>query len=253
MARAAARQLQMLARRRRPRRARSRGSRRGRPAPSRPRPRRRRRARASSGRPSRGSSRARHRPRRASAATARQRASRTPARSRRRSPCSRRAGRRRQRRWRPARRPSSADDVGNIMSGVTVAEISRSMSLPVTPASPSASRAAGSAMSVSASCSSAMRRSRIPVRSTDPLVRRVDEPGQIVVRHHPLGDVDAETGDPDPRAVGGADHRSTANVSVPRAASSSPTCAVALPRPIGPRTWSISQVSVSVSPAPRCA
>ena len=43
-------------------------------------------------------------------------------------------------------------------------------------------------------------------------------------------------------------YRSTAKVSVPRAASSPPTCAVALPRPIGPRIGSISQVSVSVSP-----
>ena len=43
-----------------------------------------------------------------------------------------------------------------------------------------------------------------------------------------------------------ADHRSTANVRVPRAASWSPTCAVALPRPIGPRISSISHVSVSV-------
>ena len=37
-------------------------------------------------------------------------------------------------------------------------------------------------------------------------------------------------------------YRSTAKVSVPRAASASPTCAVAFPRPIGPRTVSISHV-----------
>ncbi len=51
------------------------------------------------------------------------------------------------------------------MSGVTVATISRSMSAPVTPASASAARAAGSARSESACSSVAMRRSRIPVRS----------------------------------------------------------------------------------------
>ena len=111
----------------------------------------------------------------------------------------------------------------------------------------------------------------------DPLVGRVDVLREVVVRDDALGDVDAEAGDPDPRPVRRADHepwgtgvpqsrdptrpasrsphgaleprqRSTANVSVPRAASSPPTCAVALPRPIGPRTWSISQASVSVSP-----
>src|SRR5688572_8212339 len=51
------------------------------------------------------------------------------------------------------------------MSGVTVAQIRRSISLASTPASASAARAAGSAMSVSASSSVAILRSRMPVRS----------------------------------------------------------------------------------------
>ena len=40
----------------------------------------------------------------------------------------------------------------------------------------------------------------------DPLVRRVDVLREVVVRHHPVGHVHAETGDPDPRAVRRADH-----------------------------------------------
>ena len=72
---------------------------------------------------------------------------------------------------------------------------------------------------------------------------------RVVVRHHPRGHVDAEPRDPDRGALGRPDHpRSTAKVSVPRAAKASPTCAVALPRPIGPRIWSISQVNVRTSP-----
>src|SRR6187549_3841056 len=66
---------------------------------------------------------------------------------------------------------------------------------------------------------------------------------------HPFAVHDAEGGGP--RGNHGfhrARHRSTANVNVPRAASSEPTCAVALPRPIGPRTWSISHTRESVSP-----
>ena len=51
------------------------------------------------------------------------------------------------------------------MSGVTVATITRSMSFAATPAISSARRHAGSAMSVSASSSRAIRRSRMPVRS----------------------------------------------------------------------------------------
>ena len=87
-----------------------------------------------------------------------------------------------------------------------------------------------------------------PGALADPLVGGVDVRGQVVVRHHPLGHVHAEAGDPDRAAAGGADHRSTANVNVPRAASSAPTWAVALPRPIGPRIVSISHVSVRTSP-----
>jgi hypothetical protein len=65
----------------------------------------------------------------------------------------------------PSSSARSADDVGNIMSGVTVAQTTRSMSLASTPASASAASAAGRAMSVSASSGAAMRRSRMPVRS----------------------------------------------------------------------------------------
>src|SRR5207244_7489515 len=82
----------------------------------------------------------------------------------------------------------------------------------------------------------------------DPLVRGVHHLGQLRVRQHPLGDVGAEPGDRDVDACGGfADHRA-AKVSVPRTASSSPTVAVARPRPTGPRRLSSSQVKVSSSP-----
>ena len=52
------------------------------------------------------------------------------------------------------------------MSGVTVATMTRSRSAGSTPAWARAARAAGSAMSESASSSRATRRSRIPVRAT---------------------------------------------------------------------------------------
>ena len=52
------------------------------------------------------------------------------------------------------------------MSGVTVATISRSIEAGSAPAISSARRAAGRQMSVSASSSAAIRRSRMPVRST---------------------------------------------------------------------------------------
>src|SRR4029079_18491212 len=92
------------------------------------------------------------------------------------------------------------------------------------------------------------RRVANPRPLDDPLVGCVALWRQLVVRAAPCGDVPAEPRDPDARPVGRADHRSTAKVSVPRAASSFPTWAVALPRPIGPLTWSISQTSESVSP-----
>ena len=66
----------------------------------------------------------------------------------------------------PSSSASSADEVGNIMSGVTVAQMSRSISFASTPASARAAIAAGRAISVSASSFAAIRRSRIPVRST---------------------------------------------------------------------------------------
>ncbi len=55
---------------------------------------------------------------------------------------------------------------GNGVSGVTVAQITRSTSSPPTPAISRARREAGRAKSDSASSSRAMRRSRIPVRVT---------------------------------------------------------------------------------------
>ena len=87
-----------------------------------------------------------------------------------------------------------------------------------------------------------------PGSLANPLVGRVDVAGQVVVRHHGRGNVRPEPRDPDPRPGRRADHRSTANVSVPRAASLPSTVAVALPRPTGPRIASISHVRVSVSP-----
>ena len=58
-----------------------------------------------------------------------------------------------------------AEVEGNIMSGVTVATIRRSTSVPSLPACSSACRAAGIERSESACESAAMRRSRMPVRS----------------------------------------------------------------------------------------
>src|SRR5204863_2296047 len=83
----------------------------------------------------------------------------------------------------------------------------------------------------------------------DPLVGRVDDARQLVVRQHALGNVTAETRDRDPRALRLADHdRSTAKVSAALHATLPSTRASALPRPTGPRTLSSSQRSSSVSP-----
>ena len=70
----------------------------------------------------------------------------------------------------------------------------------------------------------------------DPLVRGVDHLRQLVVRHHALGRVRADARDRDAPVRGrAADHDcSTANVNVPRAASSPSTRASARPLPIGP-------------------
>ena len=70
-------------------------------------------------------------------------------------------------------------------------------------------------MSVSASSCVAKRRSRMPGALDDPLVGRVDELREVVVRDDLGRHVHAEAGDPDLRAVRLADHCSTANVSVP--------------------------------------
>src|SRR4029453_3780573 len=87
-----------------------------------------------------------------------------------------------------------------------------------------------------------------PGSLANPLVRGLDDLCELGVRHHLRGHMGPEARDPDATPLRGADHRSTAKVSVPRAASASPTCAVAFPRPMGPRTASISQTSESVSP-----
>ena len=97
-------------------------------------------------------------------------------------------------------------------------------------------------MSVSASSSSAKRRSRMPVRSWIHASFVSTNLREVVVRDDPRGGVGAEAGDADPRAGGGADHRSTAKVRVARAASWPSTFARRLAPPIGPRTWSISHV-----------
>ena len=65
----------------------------------------------------------------------------------------------------PSSSASSAAVDGNVMSGVTVATMSRSIEPGSTPADSSACRHAGRAMSVIASSCAAMRRSRMPVRS----------------------------------------------------------------------------------------
>ena len=125
------------------------------------------------------------------------------------------------------------------MSGVTVATMIRSISEPSSPASASASRAAGRQRSESACSGSAMRRSRIPVRSRihSSFVSIIFERSSFVSTLS--GTCEPMPGDRDRDAVGGPDHVcSTAKVSVPRAASWSPTRAVALPLPIGPRTTS---------------
>src|SRR5581483_111998 len=83
----------------------------------------------------------------------------------------------------------------------------------------------------------------------DPLVVRVDELCEVVVRQHALGHVAAETRDRDARPRSTADHSlPTANISVPRTASSPSTVARTLPRPTGPRTVSTSHSSVRTSP-----
>ena len=105
------------------------------------------------------------------------------------------------------------------MSGVTVAQMRRSTSAASTPASSRAARG------------SRQRdvRQRLVLGGdaplpdagplANPLVRRVDDPGELLVRHHLRGDMYPEARDPYPNPLCGADHRSTANVSVPRAAS----------------------------------
>ena len=92
------------------------------------------------------------------------------------------------------------------MSGVTVAQIRRSMSSGSTPASASAARAAGRAMSVSASSFAAMRRSRIAVRSWihSSEVSTICASSSFV--RTLLGDVGAEPGDAYADARGRADH-----------------------------------------------
>ena len=83
----------------------------------------------------------------------------------------------------------------------------------------------------------------------DPLIRRIDRAGELLVRQHPLGRIGAEPGNPHGDAGRCcSDHRSTAKVSLARAASSPSTVAVARPRPMGPRTRSRSQVGSTSLP-----
>ena len=154
-------------------------------------------------RPSRGSSRARRRRRRAPSAPARPRASRRPGRSRTRSRCSRRGGRRPRRRASRARRPGARSVVGNIMSGVTVAQMSRSISSGLVPASLERGacgrqRDVGQRLVLARrtgarGCPCARRSTRPTCRRAAPARRSSD---------HALGHVHAEAGDPDPPSVG---------------------------------------------------
>ena len=98
-------------------------------------------------------------------------------------------------------------------------------------------------MSVSASSSAAIRRSRIPVRSRIHSSFVSTSFDELVVRQDALRHVAPEARDRDRLAVRTLpitpDHpllRPTANVSVPRTASSPSTVAFAFPRPTGPRT-----------------
>ena len=121
------------------------------------------------------------------------------------------------------------------MSGVTVAQIRRSISDASTPASARASsrcRQCDVGQRLVGRGDPALADARALL---NPLVGGVDVCGQVVVRHDLLRHVRAEARDADAAAGSAADHRSTANVSVPRVASASPTYAVALPRPTGPR------------------
>ena len=135
------------------------------------------------------------------------------------------------------------------MSGVTVATMIRSMLAGSAPACGERPSAAGRAMSVSASSSVAKRRSRMPVRSTI-------HSSEVSTNCARSSFVNTRSGTCTPRPVIPTRRpfvepittESTANVSVPRTASSPLTVARALPRPIGPRIASRSQTSVSSSP-----
>ena len=118
---------------------------------------------------------------------------RTPARSRTRSRCSRRAGRRRRRRVLPSVSARSAEVVGNIMSGVTVAQTSRSMSSPSSAGllervARGGKRDVRQRLVVARRCGAR----GCPVRSMIHSSVRVDERRQLVVRQHAIGHVAAE-------------------------------------------------------------
>src|SRR5207237_9144877 len=83
----------------------------------------------------------------------------------------------------------------------------------------------------------------------DPLVRRVDVLGELVVRDDPVRDLASEACDRDRGPVSGrADHSPTNTVSTASAATSSPTSARPRPFASGPRTRVNSHSSVSMSP-----
>ena len=134
------------------------------------------------------------------------------------------------------------------MSGVTVATISRSISEALTPASSSASFAAGRQRSESASSGPAIRRSRMPVRS-----RIHSSEVSIIVESSSFVTTRSGTRHPRP-VIEAATPLAVPIIAPPRTSAShaqrarSPTCAVALPRPIGPRTTSSVHSSSSSSP-----
>ena len=84
------------------------------------------------------------------------------------------------------RRRRAPPSPGTPCPGVIVATMIRSRSRARRrPPARAPARAAGSARSDIASCSAAIRRSRIPVRVADPLVGGVDDLRELVVRHAP--------------------------------------------------------------------
>ena len=139
---------------------------------------------------------------------------------------------------------------GKSMSGVTVATMIRSISRRLEPGLLEGRLGGGQRDVGERFVGAATRRSRIPVRSRihSSEVSTIFAISSFVMTRSgacdPMPVIEMR-----PFEVAVADHeRSTANVSVPRAASSPSTRASARPLPIGPRTRSRSHVSSSSSP-----